>query len=61
MEYEENRSAKPFAVSLSLFRFIWHHFRRWQCRRETRMILCRLSDSALKDIGLKRSDINKRF
>ncbi|WP_074180987.1 DUF1127 domain-containing protein [Pantoea sp. OXWO6B1] len=58
MEYEENRAARPFTIRPFRFlRLIWSSIRRWQCQRETRAILSRLSDCQLKDIGLDRNDI----
>jgi len=59
MGYDENRAAKPFAITpYLLLRYLWRSFRRWQLRRETRTILSRLSDSQLKDIGIDRNDWN---
>lgn len=57
MGYEENRAGKPFAATPhTLLRYLWRGFKRWQCRRETRLILSKLSDGQLKDIGLGRDD-----
>ena len=60
MGYEENRAAKPFSgTPLLLIRVLWHSFKNWQLRRETRIILSRLSDKQLKDIGISRDEWNK--
>ena len=57
MGYEENRAAKPFSgTPLLLIRVLWHSFKNWQLRRETRIILSRLSDTQLKDIGISRDE-----
>jgi len=59
MGYDENRAAKPFTgTPYQLVRFMWRSYKRWQLRRETRVILSKLSDSQLKDIGLRRNDWN---
>ncbi|RAR65564.1 uncharacterized protein YjiS (DUF1127 family) [Pantoea ananatis] len=59
MGYEENRAAKPLVIRPFRFlRIVWGNIRRWQCQRETRAILSRLSDCQLKDIGLNRRDIH---
>ncbi|MDJ0091273.1 DUF1127 domain-containing protein [Pantoea allii] len=58
MGYEENRAARLFTIRPFRFlRLVWGSIRRWQCQRETRAILSRLSDCQLKDIGLDRNDI----
>lgn len=55
MGYDENRAAKPFTgTPYQLVRYLWRSYKRWQLRRETRVILSKLSDSQLKDIGLGR-------
>ncbi|UJL37054.1 DUF1127 domain-containing protein [Pantoea agglomerans] len=59
MGYDENRAAKPFTgTPYQLVRYLWRSYKRWQLRRETRVILLKLSDSQLKDIGLGRNDWN---
>jgi uncharacterized protein YjiS (DUF1127 family) len=59
MGYDENRAAKPFTgTPYQLVRYLWRSYKRWQLRRETRVILSKLSDSQLKDIGLGRNDWN---
>ncbi|MGK3144583.1 DUF1127 domain-containing protein [Pantoea sp. C2G6] len=57
MGYDENRAAKPFAVTpYHLLRLLWRSYQRWQRRRETRTILAKLSDAQLKDIGMRRDE-----
>ncbi|GME48014.1 MULTISPECIES: DUF1127 domain-containing protein [unclassified Pantoea] len=59
MGYDENCAAKPFAgTPYHLVRYLWRSYKCWQLRRETRLILSKLSDSQLKDIGISRSDWN---
>ncbi|BAN94860.1 hypothetical protein E05_00940 [Plautia stali symbiont] len=56
MEFDQNRAAKPFSVTLlDIFRGGVRAIKRWQARRETREILSHLSD-----IGLTRQDINQK-
>lgn len=54
MEFYENRAKQPFFV----FVLIWRAFRKWRLQRQTRQLLCRLSDADLRDIGLSRNDID---
>ncbi len=61
MEFDQNRAAKPFSVTLlDIFRDGVRAIKRWQARRETREILSHLSDAQLRDIGLTRQDINQK-
>ncbi len=61
MEFDQNRAAKPFSVTLlDIFRGGVHAIKRWHARRETREILSHLSDAQLRDIGLTRQDINQK-
>ena len=61
MEFDQNRAAKPFNVTLlDIFRGGVRAIKRWQARRETREILSHLSDAQLRDIGLTRQDINQK-
>lgn len=61
MEFDQNRAAKPFNVTLlDIFRGGLRAIKRWQVRRETREILSHLSDAQLRDIGLTRQDINQK-
>ncbi|WP_313656389.1 DUF1127 domain-containing protein [Pantoea sp.] len=57
MGYDENRAAKPFAgTPYHLVRYLWRCFKRWQLRRETSVILSKLSDQQLRDIGIRRNE-----
>ncbi|WP_337014288.1 DUF1127 domain-containing protein [Pantoea sp. AS142] len=59
MGYDENRAAKPFSgTPYHIVIKLWRSYKRWQLRRETRVILSKLSDSQLKDIGIGRNDWN---
>ncbi|ERH63567.1 hypothetical protein N172_21915 [Pantoea dispersa EGD-AAK13] len=61
MEFDQNRAAKPFSVTLlDIFRGGVRAIKRWHARRETREILSHLSDAQLRDIGLTRQDINQK-
>ncbi|RPD93269.1 DUF1127 domain-containing protein [Candidatus Pantoea deserta] len=60
MGYEENRAAKPFAVTpWSLIRDLVRYLRQIKRQRQTRRILSHLNDAQLKDIGLTRGDIER--
>lgn len=54
MEFHENRFVRPFYGFVLLGRFMRNAWRRYQTRR----LLSRLSDYQLRDMGLKREDIN---
>ncbi|ELQ3995160.1 DUF1127 domain-containing protein [Enterobacter bugandensis] len=53
MEFNENRSKRPFVV------FVWigKTIRNWYRINRTRRILSQMSDEQLKDVGLSRNDI----
>jgi len=58
MEFDQNRAAKPFDVTLlDMVRGVGLAIKRWHARRETRKILSNLSDAQLRDIGLTRHDV----
>ncbi|PLR22935.1 MULTISPECIES: DUF1127 domain-containing protein [Pantoea] len=62
MEFDQNRAAKPFDVTLlDIFRGVVHMVKHWKARRETHRILSKLSDNQLRDIGLTREDICRKF
>lgn len=62
MEFEQNRAAKPFDVTLlDIFRGTRNVIKRWRDRRETRKILSHLSDAQLRDIGLTRHDVSRKY
>ncbi|ENT2952095.1 DUF1127 domain-containing protein [Klebsiella aerogenes] len=54
MEFHENRAKQPFIGWVFLARAI----RKWWLREQTRKILQRMSDEQLKDVGLRRDQIN---
>jgi uncharacterized protein YjiS (DUF1127 family) len=62
MEFDQNRAAKPFDVTLlDIFRSAGRMVKNWQARRQTRRILSHLSDNQLRDIGLTREDVCRKF
>ncbi len=61
MEFDQNRAARPFSVTLlDIFRGTVRMVKNWKARRDTRRILSRLSDNQLQDIGITRSDICRK-
>ncbi|EPL6172370.1 TPA: DUF1127 domain-containing protein [Klebsiella aerogenes] len=54
MEFHENRAKQPFIGWVFLVRAI----RKWWLRGQMRKILQRMSDEQLKDVGLRRDQIN---
>ncbi len=54
MEFHENRAKQPFIGWVFLVRAI----KKWWLRGQTRKILQRMSDEQLKDVGLRREQIN---
>ncbi|EPJ7276958.1 DUF1127 domain-containing protein [Raoultella ornithinolytica] len=54
MEFHENRAKQPFIGFVLLGRMI----RKWWLRHQTRRILQRMSDEQLKDVGLRRDQLN---
>ncbi|WP_343554600.1 DUF1127 domain-containing protein [Pantoea sp.] len=62
MEFDQNRAAKPFNVTLlDIFRGAVRMVKSWKARRETARILSQLSDNQLRDIGLTRQDICRKL
>ena len=57
MEFHENRARQPFIGFVLLVRFI----KKWWLQEQTRRALQRMSDEQLKDIGLRRDQINYGF
>lgn len=55
MEFHENRARQPFIGFVLLVRFI----KKWWLQEQTRRVLQQMSDEQLKDIGLRRDQINK--
>ena len=54
MEFHENRARLPFSGFVLLVRFI----KKWCLQEQTRRVLQQMSDEQLKDIGLRRDQIN---
>ncbi|OIX96625.1 DUF1127 domain-containing protein [Pantoea sp. Ae16] len=58
MEFDQNRAAKPFSVTLpDMIRAALRMLKQWRAQRATRQILAQLSDNQLRDIGLTRHDV----
>lgn len=54
MEFHENRAKQPFIV----FILIWRAFKKWRLQAQTRRILQQMSDERLRDLGLRRDQID---
>ena len=52
MEFHENKAKTPFIRLVQL----WQAVRRWR-QMQTRRVLQQMSDERLKDIGLRREDV----
>ncbi|KHT12474.1 DUF1127 domain-containing protein [Pectobacterium brasiliense] len=61
MEFHETRSQKPFRESPFWLMLIlpFRLLKAWRARAQTLKILQNMSDDGLKDIGLKRSDLDR--
>jgi len=53
MEFYENRAKRPFIG----FVLLWRAIKKWHLRRQTQHLFRRMSDERLKDIGLRRGDV----
>ena len=53
MEFHENRAKAQFIGLVQL----WQAVRRWRRQMQTRRVLQQMSDERLKDIGLRREDV----
>ncbi|BEC81677.1 DUF1127 domain-containing protein [Escherichia coli] len=53
MEFHENRAKAPFIGLVQL----WLAVRRWRRQMQTRRVLQQMSDERLRDIGLRREDV----
>ena len=53
MEFHENRAKAPFIGLVQL----WQAVRRWRRQMQTRRVLQQMSDERLRDIGLRREDV----
>ncbi|EHK0945452.1 DUF1127 domain-containing protein [Citrobacter farmeri] len=54
MEFHENRAKQPFID----FVLIWRAFKKWRLQVQTRRLLQQMSDERLKDLGLRRDQID---
>ncbi|EKY3196637.1 DUF1127 domain-containing protein [Cronobacter turicensis] len=52
MEFHENRPRRPFIG----FILIWHAWKAWRLRAQTRKVLSRMNEAQLRDVGLRRDD-----
>lgn len=53
MEFHENKAKQPFIG----FVLIWRALKQWRLQAQTRRILQQMSDERLKDLGLRRDQI----
>lgn len=53
MEFYENRAKRPFIG----FVLLWRAIKRWHLRLQTQRILQGMSDERLRDVGLRREDV----
>ncbi len=53
MEFYENKAKTPFIRLVQL----WQAVRRWRRQMQTRRVLQQMSDERLRDIGLRREDV----
>ena len=53
MEFHENKAKTPFIGLVQL----WQEVRRWRRQMQTRRVLQQMSDERLRDIGLRREDV----
>ena len=53
MEFHENKAKQPCIG----FVLIWRAFKKWHLQAQTRRILQQMSDERLKDLGLRRDQI----
>ena len=53
MEFYENKAKTPFIRLVQL----WQAMRSWRRQMQTRRVLQQMSDERLRDIGLRREDV----
>ncbi|HAH6913763.1 TPA: DUF1127 domain-containing protein [Escherichia coli] len=53
MEFHENKAKTPFIRLVQL----WRAVRRWRRQMQARRVLQQMSDERLRDIGLRREDV----
>ncbi|TGB99141.1 DUF1127 domain-containing protein [Escherichia sp. E2586] len=56
MEFHENKAKAPFIGLVQL----WQAVRSWWLKKQTRRVLQQMSDERLRDIGLRREDVEVR-
>ncbi|RZN53834.1 DUF1127 domain-containing protein [Escherichia sp. E10V10] len=53
MEFHENKAKAPFIGLVQL----WQAVRTWWLKKQARRVLQQMSDERLRDIGLRREDV----
>lgn len=53
MEFHENHAKQPFIGLVQ----IWQAIKRWHLRAKTRRVLRQMSDERLRDVGLRRDQV----
>lgn len=53
MEFHENRGKRPFIG----FAILWRAIKKWHLRSQARHTLQKMSNEQLKDIGLRRGEV----
>jgi len=53
MEFHENKAKQPFIG----FVLIWRASKAWRLRAQTRRVLQQMSNERLRDVGLRRDQI----
>ena len=53
MEFHENKVKQPFIG----FVLIWRAYKAWRLRAQTRRLLQQMSDERLRDVGLRRDQV----
>ena len=53
MEFHENKAKQPFIGFVQ----IWQVIKRWHLRAQTRRLLQQMSDEWLRDVGLRRDQV----
>lgn len=54
MEFHENKAKRPFIGFVQ----IWRAYKAWRLRAHTRVILQHMSDERLRDVGLRRDQVD---
>lgn len=53
MEFHENHAKQPFIGLMQ----IWRTYKAWRLRAQTRRVLQQMSDERLRDVGLRRDQV----